>query len=287
MTVRQKISAAVSGAGIALCLPVVAFAATTTVVTSANTQGWSTQDTRANGSVTFAADAPAMFGSGALRLKTGASTPSPSQDKAQYMHGANTPLSDVTNLSYYTKQVSASFAGGDPSYQLVLNLNGATGFTTLVYEPYQQNSTVTPEVWQNWDVDNGQFWSSRSVTCTHNGVGTGTSTVAGGGGTYFYSLAQLKAGCPDATVIGFGVNIGSANPNYDTLTDGVQFNNTTYDFEVTNLPTSKDGCKKDGYKNFTDEDGNGFKNQGQCVSFVETSSHQPSVVAQVRNFFGL
>jgi len=33
------------------------------------------------------------------------------------------------------------------------------------------------------------------------------------------------------------------------------------------VPTSKDACKKNGYKNLTDANGNPFKNQGQCVSY--------------------
>ncbi|MEX0895428.1 MAG: hypothetical protein WDZ94_00640 [Patescibacteria group bacterium] len=35
-------------------------------------------------------------------------------------------------------------------------------------------------------------------------------------------------------------------------------------------PTSKDDCKKGGWMNLVDEDGNQFKNQGQCVSSVAT-----------------
>lgn len=34
-----------------------------------------------------------------------------------------------------------------------------------------------------------------------------------------------------------------------------------------NAPTSKDDCKKDGWKTVTDANGNPFKNQGQCVSY--------------------
>src|SRR3954451_12410694 len=83
----------------------VAAAATTIVVTPTNTQGWSTEDTRPGGAVSFATDATAPAGAGALRLTTDATTTS----KAQYMHLAapNTLLSSVTELSYYTKQNSA------------------------------------------------------------------------------------------------------------------------------------------------------------------------------------
>jgi hypothetical protein len=40
---------------------------------------------------------------------------------------------------------------------------------------------------------------------------------------------------------------------------------------VQQLPTSKEQCKKGGWKNF----GTTFKNQGQCVSFVEAEKNAP------------
>jgi hypothetical protein len=242
---------------------------TQVVVTPANVQGWTTDDTRPGGSVTYVADttAPGNPHAGALKLTTDSTTSS----KAQYMHSASTPLSSVTDLSYYTKQNSASFAGGDASYQLPVCLGGVTGgtcsgFTTFVYEPYE-NGTVTPNVWQAWDVDAGQFWSSRTAT----GGGT-CNTVAGFGGAPFYTLAALKAACPNAVAVGFGVNIGSNNPSYNVETDLVTFNGTTYNFEPATAPatvtlTSKDDCKNNGWMQSTNPT---FKNQGDCVSFFAT-----------------
>ena len=252
---------------VALAAAASALAASTVVVTPTNTQGWSTADTRPGGQVNFVVDSTAPAGIGALQLKTDATTTA----KAQYMHSAATPLADVTELGYYTKQNSASFVGGDPSYQLPVCLEGVSGtgcanssFTTLVFEPYQ-NGTVTPGIWQQWDVDSGQFWSSRSFT------GSGScAVVAGGGGPPFYTLAGLKAACPSAVVVGFGVNIGSNNPSYDVETDLVDFNGTTYDFEPYVVASSKDQCKKDGWKDVRRADGSSFKNQGDCIQYVNT-----------------
>ena len=255
-------SLGIAGAGL-LVAAGVAFAATISV-TSINTQGWSTADTRTGGAISFVADSTSPDGgNGALQITTDATTTS----KAQYMHEANVDLADVNELGYYTKQNSASFVGGDASYQLPVCLGGidddgdCVGFTTFVYEPYE-NGTVTPDVWQQRDVDAGQFWSSRSYT---NGTCT---VVAGGGGAPFYTLAGLQTACLDAVVVGFGVNIGSNNPSYNVEADLVDFNGTTYDFVYTNTPTNKDQCKKNGYMDFTDADGNAFKNQGQCVSYT-------------------
>jgi hypothetical protein len=121
---------------------------------------------------------------------------------------------------------------------------------------------VIPGLWQSWDVASGQFWSSRTVT-------DGTcNVVAGGGGAPFYTLAGLQATCPNAVVTGFGVNIGSNNPSYDVEADLVNFNGTTYNFEPFATPSGKDACKNDGYKSLTDQNGQAFKNQGQCVAYA-------------------
>lgn len=248
------------------------------VVTPSNPQGFNTADTRPGGAVTFVADATSPLPTGALQLTTDATTTS----KAQYMHDANIPLSQVTQLAYQTRQLSGP-AFADPSYQLVVDLNGGTladgGFTTFVYEPYQ-NGTVIPNVWQTWDVANGQMWSSRTFS-----DGANCSVTAGAGGAPFYTLSDLKTNCPNAVTIGFGVNIGSNNPSYIVNTDALVFNDTTYNFELDpvvsptptatitptaspsptpNVINSKDECKKDGWKNFTHPE---FKNQGECVAY--------------------
>lgn len=245
-------------------LAVAVAAASTVVVTSVNQQGWSTADTRPGGTVGFVLDATAPGGTGALQLTTN----NTSTAKAQYLHATNTPIGDITDLGYYTKQNSASFVGGDPSYQLVLCLGGldvngnCVGFTTMVYEPYQ-NGGVTPGAWQQWDVDAGQFWSSRSYS-------SGSCVVtAGGGGLPFYTLSGLEAMCPAAVAVGFGVNIGSNNPSYDVYTDLVTFNDTTYDFEVHSTPSDKAQCKNGGWATFNPPAGP-FKNQGDCIQYFNT-----------------
>lgn len=278
------------------------------VVTQTNQQGWSTSDTRPGGTVSFVSDATAPAGAGALRLTTDATTAA----KAQYIHGTNTPLSQASDLSYFTKQVSGPPVA-DPSYQVLVCLNGIAGtdcvanapagsqasFTTLVFEPYQNTAqgVVVPGVWQQWDIDAGTLWSSRTVACSNGGV------LAGSGGPPFYSLQQVATMCPGAVVVGFGVNIGTFNPSYNVLTDLVKFNTTTYDFEpdtdndgigdgvdncrftsntdqtdtdgdgigdacdASTKPSTKDQCKNGGFTRFNDPV---FKNQGDCIQFVNT-----------------
>ena len=241
-----------------------AVANTVVVTPPVNSQGWSTNDTTAGGTVDFVVDSTAPSGVGALQLTTDATTTA----KAQYLHATNTPLANITELSYYTRQVSAPFAGADPAYQLITFLNGTSGFTTLVFEPYQnpQLGPVVPNIWQSWDVDSGLFWSTRTVTCS-NGTIVGTS-----GGPATYTLSAIKTICPNAVVAGFGVNIGSNNPSYDVYTDLVNFNGTTYDFEPYLVASSKDQCKNGGYNDVKRADGSSFKNQGDCIQYLNTGN---------------
>jgi len=254
------------GTGVSLALFGTASAdsGSSVIVTPTNTQGWSTDDTRPGGAVTYNTDttAPGTPHAGSLTLTTDATTTS----KAQYMHAASTPLSNVNELSYATKQVSGPVFA-DPSYQLGTCLGGivnnaCVGFTTFVYEPYE-NGVVTPGSWQTWDVAAGQVWSSRTYT-----DGGTCAVLAGAGGAPFYSLSALKTACPNAVVVSFGVNIGSNNPSYNVQADLVDFNGTTYNFEPFAAVSDKDACKDGGWKTAVDANGNGFKNQGACVSYV-------------------
>lgn len=252
---------ALSTLGVAL----VSAAGNTVVVTPSNTQGWSTVETRIGGNVTYVTDTSpgAPYPSGALQL----TTDSTNAAKAQYMHSANLPLSSVTELSYWTKQQSGP-AVADPSYQVTVCLGGVVagncvGYLNLVFEPYW-NGTVLPGAWQHWDVDAGQFWSSGAYS---SGA---CSVMNGAGGPPFYTLAALQTACPNAVVVGFGVNVGTYNPNYVVLTDGVNFNGTTYDFQIFQVAQSADACKDGGWQTLKRADGSSFKNQGDCVSYVNT-----------------
>ena len=230
-------------------------------VTASNQQGWASvapiADTRHGGVVNFVKDltSPAPFG--ALELAIDGNT----GGKAQYMHRANVPLREVTQLGYYTKYVSGPTIAA-ASYQLPVMLCGTSGFTTMVFEPYQ-NGTVSMSNWQYWDVDTGQMWSSRTVSCT----GNPNTVTAGGGGAPFYTLAQLKQNFPAAVVVGFGANMGSNNPLFRGRVDLFDFNKNVYDFELYDASD----CKNNGWMTLTEDDLSPFGNQGECISYVNAN----------------
>lgn len=258
----------VAGAMSMFAFPAIAGAmpGTQVVVTPTNTQGWFVGEQDSGAVFTYNNDttAPGSPSNGALELTTNSTTAS----HIQYLHPTNTALADVSELEYSTKQISALLAGGDPSYQLAMCMTGISGstcnnFTTLVYEPYE-NGVVTNGTWQNWDVMAGQVWSSHSI-------GAGTCQLTKSQGEFVYSIAALQTACPNAVVAAFGVNVGSNNPSYDVEADLVDFNGTTYNFEPFAAVTNKDACKDGGWMKQVDAHDNGFKNQGDCVSFVASN----------------
>lgn len=261
---RRPVRAVAVIAGIvALAFAGTASAADHVIVTQ-NSAGWTQDDTRGGGTVEWTEEygAPPGLGDGSLELTT---TLNPADKAGLYNHTmAGTPLADVDTLSFWTYQATTvQPPHAAASYQLQIDVNGLStpgGFTTLVYEPYW-NGVVLNGQWQYWDVEEGLFWSSRTVAeC---------GLVAGAGGPPLYLLDAVKPLCPNAVVVGIGVNIGTNNPGYTVATDGVQFNDTIYDFEVGRRPSTKDDCKDDGWMTFNDPS---FKNQGECIKWVNDNT---------------
>lgn len=243
---------------------------------------WYTEDTRTGGAIAFTKEfgAPTGLGSGSLEM----TTDNTNTAKAQLVTDefAGTPLADLKALSYWTYQAAGNPATADVSFQLQVSVTGdttgATGYTTLVYEPYWNGSngacTVTnpnPGTWQQWDMLSGVFWSSASVG----------GLTAGAGGPPCYTIGQVLTLDPNTVVLGIGVNVGSYNPNYTVATDGITFGTsagtTTYNFEQgPPVATSKSQCKNGGWEHFADSAGHSFKNQGDCVSYVATHGRNPA-----------
>ncbi|MFA7296639.1 MAG: hypothetical protein WC211_05555 [Dehalococcoidia bacterium] len=260
-------------------------AAASTVVVTQFSAAWANMDTRPGGAtqITNAYGAPAGLGAGALELTTNATTTAKA-DYWTFVH-LGTPLSTVTDLSYWTYQSPAVLLAkrgiAAVSYQFQINVNGsvvpgAPGFTTLVFEPYQSGIAGNPPIvngaWQSWDVDSGKFWSTRTLSA-------GTCVLSNGfGGPPFYTLATLKANCPNAVILGVGVNIGSNNPSYTVATDGVRFNSTTYDFEMAALCTPGTFNPVNGYEPCTPAP------EGSYVATAGATSTTPWTVCGVDEY---
>jgi hypothetical protein len=91
-----------------------------------------------------------------------------------------------------------------------------------------------------------------------------SSQLPGGSPYDPWSSVELKYGA--GTVLGIQLVTdtypGSPGGSHTVVVDNTNIDGTLYDYEFT----SKEDCKKGGYKDFTFAPGP-FKNQGQCVSY--------------------
>lgn len=199
--------------------------------------GWWSDDTRANGTVVVDASlgTPPGFGCRAAVLTTGASTPSPSADKAQLITFAlaGTPLASIATVSYWALRSSASTGGPAIDLSLNVTITGASvpgNFATLVYEPYHQSGgqgAIQLDAWQHWDATattpgDGRWWTTKIP----NGPSPGTP----GSQSNPQPWAAFQTLYPDALVHGYGFDVGSVNPNMIVGGDGLVFGTTTTDF---------------------------------------------------------
>lgn len=180
-----------------------------------------------------------------------------------------TKLADINKIGYSTYRE----AGNDQqvtALNIEVDFNGPNnpgGFTTLVFEPVYNTDqgAVTSGQWQTWDAFNGGnavWWSTRDIpgVCAF---------------TCYATWNQIVAANPDATILGgFGVNQGSGNlnliANVDALSIGTANGCVTYNFDPFRVPTTKEQCKNGGYNNVKRADGSTFKNQGDCIQYVNT-----------------
>jgi hypothetical protein len=196
-----------------------------------------TEDTNATGTVGLSTDfgAPAGFGSSALKLTTADDT-----GKAQALTGHdlfNESLSAVSHVSYYTYSDSSSeFNQANASLQLQVDTNGldtAGGFTTLVYEPYNNpaDNPVLQDQWQFFNATNGNWWSTRAISC----VGGLFTLDPGAGGPPFTTPQTVGLACPGSVILQIGVSIGSNAGANTVATDGLRINITGADDSTWNF----------------------------------------------------
>lgn len=270
---------AVSMAGSGLATAPLAGAATTTVVVTENDVARQVEDTpptnnwviytRATtpGTATFrSGPASPPLGIGSLELST---TPSTDKVFAFNFDHIGTRLADIDAISYETYRTTGS-AQQLASLNMEIDSNGSApgGFSTLVFEPVyntDQGAVVSGQ-WQPWDAFNGGiWWSTRPID----------GQCAGATSACDKTWAEIVANNPNATILGgFGVNQGSGNAGLvtavDALTLGASGSTTTYDFEPYAVATTKGQCKDGGWQTVRRADGSSFRNQGDCVSYVNT-----------------
>ena len=247
-------------------------------VTPGSMDGWAFQVSGTSTAKFVNGPATPPLGKGSVEFSVGANGAGAAQIRNREYAG--TKLSDLTSLSYST-YVQQDGSGGQAPY-IILQVdydNNGTLDDFLFFEPVYQDATFFPSnpqpslvvgQWQTWDALNGGWWSVFGTAGANPGTGV-------------KSLSDIIAAEPDATIVnstntsgtvfggvrlvaGFGAGawdnfIGNA----DAFTIGVNCENTVYNFEAE--PTSAEQCKKGGWSTFTTPT---FKNQGQCIQYVNT-----------------
>lgn len=185
----------------------------------------------------------------------------PGFGSAEFMVTDGMTFADLTELSTDFNVTDDNCGGGSPRFSITLD-QGGTEKNVFVYLGDSPNyNTCVPDTWES------------SGDLLETGQTIDTSQL---GGTFYddYDNALTNYGALNVTKISLVTDSGwsQADGEQTILADNVRVNDTVYDFEQV-MPTSKDECKKDGWKNF---DGM-FKNQGDCVSFVASKGqNQPS-----------
>ncbi|MFO0956485.1 MAG: hypothetical protein U0800_03350 [Isosphaeraceae bacterium] len=176
---------------------------------------------------------------GAAKLTTDGTIASRAEVGVQNDFGlAGTVLNALSlNYTYYKK------AGGDPTPAPSLKLrffNFSTGgFTSLVYEPYQNLSGPVPtDTWTTVSINSttGTFWTTGGFG-QPNGNGGGTQLTLSGW------LSQFNSGFAGATLYEVAIGLGSNNPNqvgyFDKVViDGSKQANVTYNFQPVPEPST-------------------------------------------------
>lgn len=255
-----------------LVLPVsFALAASTTVTVTGNTSsgenlpGWMfNRDTNTATPFEFNTDAPSI-GLGSLYVNPIGSNAS---DKFIAENFLNKAIAEINSISYdfqigdvsnaskeehFYMSVYANFGQSDDNkfydcrYSVVPTTGSTNGFTTVTFDPTQSYPVAT----------RGGAAASP-FTCP--------SVPA--------DMDILSSGL---NIRAFSINVGDISTNdigldgyLDNVVVDLDSGTTVYDFEPALSPSNKDECKKNGWKSFNSPS---FKNQGQCVSWVNHNAN--------------
>jgi hypothetical protein len=173
-------------------------------------------------------------------------------------HGSVSPATQTVN---YGGSASISITPGLGYHIATITDNGNPA---TIANPYLiSNVTANHSVIVTFAINT--FTVGASVSGGHGSVFPATQTVNYGGSASIsitpdlgYHIATIKDNGNPATI---------ANPY---VISNVIANHTVVVTFAPTLPATKDQCKDDGWKNVRRADGSTFKNQGDCIQYVNT-----------------
>jgi hypothetical protein len=175
---------------------------------------------------------------------------------------AGTTVDDLGTLGTVYLVVDGDCGGGSPRFSIRVDMDddgvASSGDKNIfVYIGPHPNFTGCPAGWQS---------TGNLLSDVDTRVDTGQV-----GGTFYDTLANAKTlvGAKQVIRISFVVD-GSWLVDPQTFdVDNVDVNGELYTFEPP-VPADKDACKKGGWQALTRADFTPFKNQGDCIQYVNT-----------------
>lgn len=273
----KKIFAGAAATVAVLAVATTAYAATT-VIHPGDMQGWGfVQETPTGSGAMVSGPGTPPLGDGSANLIVD-STGGVILAKAGY---AGLALTDIDTLGYSTYRTA-----GGPALAIALQFNFDGDITDandafqgrLVYEPYH-TQTVTTGEWQTWNplddtagTGTGNWWFSNGTHAANSGCSMATPC------TWAEVLAAFPNGGVHNTLGAVILKAGGGwTGGFDGNVDALTVNEDVYDFELdepvvepepVGPPTDKNECKNGGWTTFNNPT---FKNQGQCVSYVQSN----------------
>ena len=182
-------------------------------------------------------------------------------------------MTSTINRTFATLAAFAVLALGVPAFAATPNytLNAHTTISFICGGGVYLHTLDTVN-----QLPNGTFTGTGFYNSDH----AYTWTVAGNvsGNTVTYTVHYTGFGAPTeytntGTIAANGSISGSSTGNCQTFTSPAGTATKIVVVPPPTVPTTKDQCKKDGWKTLVDAHGHTFKNQGQCVSSVVSKKH--------------
>ncbi|MEX2230210.1 MAG: hypothetical protein WEB13_11300 [Dehalococcoidia bacterium] len=197
----------------------------------------------------------------AAQLRSDATLP-PSFGVARF--DVNTPWSSLSTLSTDFNVTDDNCGGGSPRIQLAVDTDGdglSDGNVHIAFGPSPTFTGCAPG------------WQSTGNLIGNEDAGRYDYSQFGGSPFTTYSAAPalvLSGTVLRASVVVDGSWSAAAtggDGEQTVLIDNVNINGAVETFD---LPADKDACKNDGWQSLFRADGSPFKNQGDCIQFVNT-----------------
>lgn len=209
-------------------------------------------------------DASYTAGNASARAVHLVSDATPGFGGIDYTVDAGTTFADLTTLSTdYMLESDDTCVGGSPRFQI--NLDNGAGDTGNIFAYFGTDSGGAPCVVGAWS-NTGDFLEAGRLL----------DTSQLDGGTFYDSYAAALAKYSAYEVTGIQVVVdaswAAADNEQAVDIDNTLINSVLFTYEVP-VPTDANQCKNGGWQNLADNEGNAFKNQGQCVSFVSKNKN--------------